>query len=100
MLPAYCPQRNAGDFSTSKCFAICELIKFMCLGSVLSSQYLLKEFLNPRLHRTHSSAGSRPRPANAGTCNPCGLTRPAQDSNTHTYAAAKSAIEAECNHVK
>jgi len=67
----------------------------MCFGSTLS--YPHKEFLNPRPHRTrtkynplpprtrtHSSAGSRTRPANAGTRNPRGLTRPAQDSNTYS----------------
>jgi len=33
--------------------------------------------------RTHFSAGSRARPANAGTRNPRGLTRPAQDSSIY-----------------
>jgi len=38
----------ANNFSscTSTCFAIFELIKFMCFGSTLS--YPQKEFLNPR----------------------------------------------------
>ena len=72
----------------------------MCFGSTL--KYPHKEFLiphppctrtkynplrshskfNPRPPRTlkHSSAGSWTRPANAGTRNPRGLTRPVQDS--------------------
>jgi len=33
--------------------------------------------------RTQSSAGSRTRPTHAGTRNPRGLTRPAQDSKRH-----------------
>jgi len=36
----------ANNFSTSTCFAIYELMKFMCFGSTLS--YPHKEFLNPR----------------------------------------------------
>jgi len=35
------------------------------------------------LTRTRNSAGARTRPANAGTRNPRGLTRPAQDFTTH-----------------
>jgi len=38
------------NFSTSTCFAIFELIKFMCFGSTLS--YPHKEFFNPRPPRT------------------------------------------------
>ena len=77
------------NFSTSKCFAIFELIKFICFGSTLS--YPHKEFLNPRPQQVqpapapHSSAGSRTLPANAGTRNPRGLTRPAQDSYIYSY---------------
>ena len=55
------------NFSTSTCFAIFELIKFMCFGSKFS--YPDKESFIPRPPRT-----------NAGTRNPCGLTRPAQES--------------------
>jgi len=40
--------------------------------------YLQKEFLIPRSPHTRSSAGSRARPANAGTRKPRGLTRSAQ----------------------
>ena len=36
----------ANNFGTSTCFAIYELMKFMCFGSTLS--YPHKEFLNPR----------------------------------------------------
>jgi len=70
------------------CFAIFELIKFMCFGS--THIYPHEEFLIPRPPRTrskfnpHSHAkqcGFRTRPANAGTRNPRGLTRPAQDSS-------------------
>ena len=85
----------ANNFSTSTCFAIFELIKFMCFDSTLI--YQQEEFLIPRPPRskfnphpprtlTQSNAGSRSRPANAGTRNPCGLTRPAQDSISHTVA--------------
>jgi len=35
----------ANNFSTSTCFEIFELIKFMCFGSTLI--YLHEEFLNP-----------------------------------------------------
>jgi len=82
----------ANNFSTSTCFAIFQLIKFMCFRSTLI--YPHEEFLIPRpprskfnphlpRTRTESSAGSRTRPANAGTRNPRGLTRPAQDSSSH-----------------
>jgi len=43
------PKRNAGKklaYCASTCFAIFELIKFMCFGSTLI--YPHKEFLNPR----------------------------------------------------
>jgi len=69
----------ANNFSTSTCIAIFELIKFMYFSSTLS--YPHKEFFiprpprtkyNPLPPRTHSSAGSRIRPANAGTRNPPG----------------------------
>jgi len=72
----------ANNFSTSTCFAVFKLIKFMCFGSTLI--YPHEEFLNPRPLRTHtqSIAGFRTRPANAGTRNPRGLIRPAQDSST------------------
>jgi len=43
---------------------------------------------NPPRTRTQCSAGSRTRPANAGTCNPRGLTRPAEDSSTHAPGLA------------
>ena len=69
----------------------------MCFASTLS--YPQKEFLNPcptrrkfNPHpprtRTQSSAGSITHPANAGTRNPRGLTRPAQDSSVFTLAVA------------
>jgi len=54
----------------------------------LNIQYLHKEFVNPLPScskfnpHAYSSAVSRTRPANAGTRNPRGLTRPAQDSNS------------------
>ena len=92
---AYCTKRSDGNnFSISTCFAIFELIKFMCFGSAIS--YPHEEFLIPRpprtcnkfnphppRTRTQSSVGSRTRPANAGTHNPRGLTRPAQDSSAY-----------------
>jgi len=64
----------------------------MCFGSALICPH--EEFLiphpprskfNPHPPRTHtqSSACSRTRPANVGTRNPRGLTRPAQDSNRY-----------------
>jgi len=56
----------ANNFSTSTCFAIYELVKFMCFDSTFS--YRAKNF------------SSRNRPANAGTCNSRGLTQPAQNS--------------------
>jgi len=56
----------ANHFSTSTCFAIFELVKFMCFGSTFS--YRAKNF------------SSRARPANAGTYNLRGLTQPAQNS--------------------
>jgi len=59
----------ANNFSTSTCFAIFELIKFMCFGSTL-------------IYRTKNFS-TRARPANAGTRNPRSLTRPSQDSNCH-----------------
>jgi len=62
LLQAYCPKRNAANLSTSKCFGIFELIKFVRFDSTLS--YPHKEFLNPRPPRTKY--------------NPRGLTRPAQ----------------------
>jgi len=60
----------ANNFSTFMCFAIFELFMFVCFGSTLI--YPHKEFLIPRppRTRTQSSAGSRTRPANAGTRNP------------------------------
>jgi len=90
----------ANSFSTSKCFAIFELIKFMCFGS--THIYRTKNFSSrarpapaasstrarpaaaSTRTRTQSSAGSRTRPANAGTRNPRGLTRSAQDSSTYS----------------
>jgi len=74
------------------CFAIFELIQFMCFGSTLI--YPHEEFLIPRPTRTRSkfnprpsrtctqsSAGSRTRHANAGNRSPGGLTRHARGSN-------------------
>jgi len=83
----------ANNFSTSTCFAIFELIKFMWFGSTLI--YPHKEFLIPRPPRTRSkfnqhpprtqsSGGSHTRSANAGARNPRGLTHLAQDPNTYT----------------
>jgi len=57
----------------------------------LNTQYLRKEFLNqlpprskfnpyPPCTRMQCSVGSHTYPTNAGTYNPCGLTRPVQDS--------------------
>jgi len=63
------------------CFAIFELIKFRCFGSTLS--YPHKEFLNSRPPRTRTQSNAGSRPANAGTRNSRGLTRPAQDSTTN-----------------
>jgi len=68
----------ANKFSTSTCFAIFELIKFMCYGSTFSCTH--KEFPILRPPRMHRSTGSRTFPANAGTRNPRGLSRSAQDS--------------------
>jgi len=89
----------ANNFSTSTCFAIFELIKIMCFVSTLS--YPHKEFLNPcppgtrsrpaaSSTRTHGSAGSRTRPASAGTCNPRGLSRSAQDSSVCSLAKLRN----------
>ena len=87
----------ANNPSAPTCFPIFALIKFMSFGSTLI--YPHEEFLIPRsprtrskfnllpphlaasLTRTQTSAGSHTHPANAGTCNPCGLTRLAQDSS-------------------
>jgi len=68
----------ANNFSTSTCFAIFELIKFMCFGSTLI--YPHEEFLIPR----PPASSTRARPADAGTRNPRGLTRPAQDSSCYS----------------
>jgi len=52
----------ANNFSTSTCFAIFELIKFMCIGSTLI--YAHEEFLIPRPPRTRSKFNQhRPAPA-------------------------------------
>jgi len=56
----------ANNFSTLTCFAIFELVKFMCFDSTFS--YCAKNF------------SSRARPANVGTCNLHRLTQPAQNS--------------------
>ena len=51
------------NFSTSRRFAIFELIKFICFGSTLS--YPHKEFFNPHLARTRTKCNpleSRPTP--------------------------------------
>jgi len=55
-------------------------VTFTCIESTFS--YPHKKFLiaRPPRTRTHNSAGFRIRPANEGTRNPHGLTRPAQDS--------------------
>jgi len=79
----------ANNFSTSTCFTIFELIKFTCFGSTLStrtnnSSTRARPAPSSTRTRTQSSAGSRTRPANAGTCNPRGLTRPAQDSSVYS----------------
>ena len=52
-------------------------------GIESTSSYPHKEFLIPRPPRTHTynSVGSHTRPANAGTRNTRGLTRPTQDSS-------------------
>jgi len=78
LLQACCPKRNADSselvgYCTSTGFAIFELIKFMCFGSTLSCPH--EEFLNPRPSRTRTQSS-------AGTPNPRGITRLAQDSNT------------------
>ena len=62
----------ANNSSTSTCFAIFEPIKFMCFGSTFSCTH--KEFPILRPPSMHTC------PANAGTRNPRGLTRSAQDS--------------------
>ena len=68
----------ANNFSTSTCFAIFELIKFMCFGSTFTFTHKPFPILHPP--SMHSSTGSRACPANAGSRNPRGLTRSAQDS--------------------
>ena len=70
----------ANNFSTSTCFAIFELIKFMCFGSTFGCPH--KEFPIVLPPCMHSSTGSCTCPANAGTCNLRGLTRSVQDSST------------------
>jgi len=81
---------QANNFCTSTCFAIFELIIFTCFGLTLS--YPHKEFLNPRPPRSKYNPHPPRSKFNphakqfAGTRNPRGLTRPAQDSNTyHSY---------------
>ena len=71
-MPTVVSAMLANKFSTSTCFAIFELIKFMCFGSTLS--YLHKEFINPlppcskfNPPRMQSSADSHTHPANMGT---------------------------------
>jgi len=59
----------ANNLSTPTCFAIFELIKFMCFGSTLTRT---KNF-NPRPPRTRTKCNPLPprtRPANAGSRNP------------------------------
>ena len=68
----------ANNFSTSTCFAIFELIKFMCFGSTFTFTHKPFPILHPP--SMHSSTGSRTCHANAVTRNPRGLTRSAQDS--------------------
>jgi len=80
----------ANNVSTSKCFAIFERIKFMCFGATRSTRtknFSTRARIAPvasrtrsrlagsstphmRRTRTHSSAGSHTRHANAGTRNP------------------------------
>ena len=55
----------ANNFSTSTCFAIFELIKFMCFA-----QHSV----------TAKNFSTRARPANVGSCNSRGLTQPTQNS--------------------
>jgi len=71
----------ANNFSTCTCFAIFELIKFMCFGSRLSTR--TKNFsTRARLAPAASSTRTRTQ-SSAGARNPRGLTRPAQDSSVH-----------------
>jgi len=71
----------ANNFNTSTCFAILQLFKFMCFGSTFSCPHKEVPILRPP--RMHRSTGSRTCPANAGTRNPRGLTRSAQDYTNH-----------------
>jgi len=71
----------ANNVITHTCFAIFQLIKFMCFGSTLVTR--TKNFstrAHPARTYPHSSVGSCTCPANVGTRNPRGLTLPAQDS--------------------
>jgi len=80
----------ANNVITPTCFAIFQLIKFMCFGSTLvthTRDFSTRTRPAPNLTpaypaRTypHSSVRSCTWPANVGTRNPPGLTRPAQDS--------------------
>jgi len=65
----------ANNFSTSTCFAIFELIEFMCFGSTLI--YPHKEFLIPRLPR--SKFNPHPHVKQCGLSHPprkCGYPQP------------------------
>jgi len=74
----------ANNFSTSMCFAILELIKFMHFASTLS--YPLKEFVNPRPLR---SKFNLPRTQRRFLYLPhkCGYPQPTQDSNTYRQSS-------------
>ena len=67
----------ANNFSTSTCFAIFKLIKFMCFGSTLI--YPQEEFLIPRPPRTRSKFNPRP-PSSKFNPHPhvkqCGFSHP------------------------
>jgi len=69
----------ANKYSTSTCFAIFELIKFMCFGSTLS--YPHKEFLIPRPPRTRSKFNPHPhrtRTQSSAGSRKCGYPQPAR----------------------
>ena len=95
----------ANNFSTSVCFAIFELIKFMCFGSTLI--YPHEEFLilHPqqvqpapalpcsKINPHAKQCGFEYPPANVGTRNLHGLTRPVQDS---TASDLQRDVHSEC----
>jgi len=68
----------ANNFSAFTCFAIFELIKFMCFAQ---PSFARTKNFSSRARPAPAASSTRTRPANVGTLNPRGLTRPTQDSS-------------------